>query len=371
MSGICLVSRPLLLPRRHFSSCTVARSRDFPVLWSPTSAAPDNTLALHVGPLDFGMSVIENLPRFRHLQHIQFEKYTMAQFDDRRITDALSRCPIKTASFTSSTFRNRRHLYSFLCHFPMLEELSCADLHFKAKTRPREAREAVQRIGPSLRKVTIDNGDDLWHAALDGSSFGPIDKLQKVTIMDVKLDDLAKVDQFLRRTKNSLEEFSMRHLHILGHARGTHMRWKALREPFVLSHLRRLCVDIHGKEKNTGLPATEIVLKWWLSMLQDAAKKDEALRLENLTITVGVARSVNYIQRAGGSLWQELDRCLTQNQFSSFKSLRVVIKVFSPLLPQRGESRRQMILDNCPRLQEKGMIDVVVQSVELPQESVE
>ncbi|KAK0202152.1 hypothetical protein DFS33DRAFT_1056418 [Desarmillaria ectypa] len=323
MSRICLVSRHLLLPRRHFSSCSVARSRDFPVLWSPTSAAPDNTLALHVGPFDFGMSIIENLPRFRHLEHIQFEKYTMANFDDRRITDVLSRCPIKTASFTSSTFRNRHHLYTFLRHFPMLEELSCANLHFKTKTRTREA---VQRIGPSLRKVTVDNGD-LWHAALDGSSFGPIDKLQKVTIMDVKLDDIAKIDQFLRRTKNNLEEFHMGNLHIVGHPRGTHMRWKAKCEPLVLSHLRTLSVDIHGKEKHTGLPATDIVLKWWLSMLQDMSKKD------------GTPPSREPHNHCGDEpLWQEFDRCLTQNHFSAFKSFRVVIKVFrhscrKPLTP--------------------------------------
>ncbi|PBK75215.1 hypothetical protein ARMSODRAFT_1014156 [Armillaria solidipes] len=290
----------------------------------------------------------------------------MAHFDDRRITDVLSQCPIKTASFTTSTFRNRTHLYSFLRHFPILEELSCVNLHFKTKTRKREP---VQRIGPSLREVTVDSGD-LWQAALDGTSFGPIDKLQKVTIVNVKHEDLTKVDQFLRRTKNSLEEFSVGHLHVVGHPRSEHMRWKAKCEPLVLSHLRTLSVDTHGKEKNTGLTETDIVLKWWLYMLQDMAKKDEAPRLENLTITVGMSRSVNYLRRAGGSLWQEFDRCLTQNQISAFKSFRVVIKVFSPFIAETVDQRRQLILDNCPRLREKGMVDVVVQSVDSPTESV-
>lgn len=213
MSGSLPVSRRLLLlSRRHFSTCSIARSRDFPIWWRPIPAAPDNALALYIGPFNFGMLVIENLPRFRHLEHIKFEKYTMAHFDDRRITDVLSQCPIKTASFTTSTFRNRTHLYSFLRHFPMLEELSCVNLHFKTKIRKREP---VQRIGPSLREVTVDSGD-LWQAALDGTSFGPIDKLQKVTIVNVKHEDLTKVDQFLRRTKSSLEEFSVGHLHVVG-----------------------------------------------------------------------------------------------------------------------------------------------------------
>ncbi len=105
-------------------------------------------------------------------------------------------------------------------------------------------------------------------------------------------------------------------------------------------------------------------------MLQDMVKKDEAPRLENLTITVGMSRSVNYLRRAGGSLWQEFDRCLTQNQFSAFKSFRVVIKVFSPFIMETVDQRRQLILDKCPRLREKGMVDVVVQFVDSPTESV-
>ncbi|KAK0487777.1 hypothetical protein IW261DRAFT_1449752 [Armillaria novae-zelandiae] len=366
MSGSFPVSRRLALPRRHFSSCSITRSRDFPIWWRPIAAAPDNALALYIGPFNFGMPVIENLPRFRHLEHIKFEKCTMAHFDDRRITDVLSQCPIKTALFTTSTFRNRTHLYSFLRHFPVLEELSCVNLHFKTKTRKHEP---VRRIGPSLRKVTVDS-DDLWQVALDGTSFGPIDKLQKVTIVNVKHDGLTKVDQFLRRTKNSLEELSVEHMHVIGHPRSEHMRWKSKPEPLVLSHLRTLNVDIHGKERNTGLTETDIVLKWWLYMLQEMAKKDEVSRLENLTITVGMGRSVNYLWRAGGSLWQEFDRCLTQNQFSAFKSFRVVINVFSPFTAENVEQRRQLILNNCPRLREKGVVDVVVQFVDSPTESV-
>ncbi|KAK0221506.1 hypothetical protein IW262DRAFT_1296203 [Armillaria fumosa] len=290
----------------------------------------------------------------------------MAHFDDRRITDVLSQCPIKTASFTTSTFRNRTHLYSFLCHFPMLEELSCVNLHFKTKARKREP---VQHIGPSLRKVTVDS-DDLWLAALDGTSFGPIDELQKVTIVNIKHDGLTQVDQFLRRTKNSLKELSVGHMHVIGHSRSEHMRWKAKPEPLALSRLRTLSVDIHGKERNTGLTETDIVLKWWLYMLQEMAKKDEEPRLENLTIIVGTGRSVNYLRRAGGSLWQEFDCCLTQNQFSAFKSFRVVINVFYPFIAEHVEQRKQVILNNCPRLREKGMVDVVVQFVDSPTESV-
>ncbi|KAK0187730.1 hypothetical protein F5146DRAFT_724750 [Armillaria mellea] len=368
MPGSFPVSWRLILPRRHLSTYGIAHSCDFPIWWRPIPAAPDDALALYIGPFNYGMPVIENLPRFRHLQHIQFEKYTMAHFDDRRITDVLSQCPIKTASFATSTFRNRTHLYNFLRHFPMLEELSCVNLHFKTKTSSRE-REPVQRTGPSLRKVTVDS-DDLWQAALDGTSFGPIDKLQNVTIVNVKHDGLTKVDQFLRKTKNSLEKFSVRHMHVVGYPRSEHMRWKAKCEPLVLSHLRTLSVDIHGKEKNTGLTETDIVLKWWLYMLQEMAKKDEAPRLENLTVTVGVGRSVNYLRRAGGSLWQEFDRCLAQNQFSAFKSFRVVINVFSPFVAENIDQRKQLILDNCPRLREKGMVDVVVQFVDLPTESV-
>ncbi|KAG7445632.1 uncharacterized protein BT62DRAFT_1006661 [Guyanagaster necrorhizus] len=368
MPGSCVVPRHLLLPRRYFSSCRITRSRNVPVLWRPTPEAPDNATALHIGPFNFGMSVIENMPRFRHLEHIQFEKYTMAYFDDRRLTDILSRSSIKSASFTSSIFRTQQHFYSFLRLFPMLEELSCIDLHFKKRPRAHEIVE-VRSIGPSLRQVMVDSGD-LWQAALDGSRFGPIDKLQKVTIVGVGLDDLAKVAQFLRKTKNTLEEFSMGHLHILGHKHSIHVRWKSKREPLMLSHLRNLTVDIHGKERFTGLPDTDIVIRWWLSMLQDMANANEAHRLENLTIIVGISRSISYIQQNGGASWQEFDRCLTKKQFSAFKSFHVVIKVFSPMQLRSVNYRKQMILDNCPRLQEKGMIDVVVQSVDLPEESV-
>ncbi len=227
---------------------------------------------------------------------------------------------------------------------------------------------------PHLRRVNMDGG--LWLAALNGT-FGSINKLQKVTALDVHFDEIPKVGRFLQQTCENLSEFNIRHLHVI-QAVGTlrpstlfsclivnldttkgRANWREMPEPLVLSHLKTLGIDIHGREKVTGVSVHTManILGWWTQSLADTIKEGRVSPLERLTIILGMYKK-DYILQYSNEIWATLDNLLTQDQFPEFKSLRVIIKAYHPVSVMSAMQRTNMIVQQCPRLGDRLNVSV-------------
>ncbi|KAK0457185.1 uncharacterized protein EV420DRAFT_1644342 [Desarmillaria tabescens] len=251
---------------------------------------------------------------------------------EKDLLRALSALPLKGLHLKSTLFRNQQQLFDFIRRFPTLVEVSCSDIRYVEKKNPRPYVGPLPLL-PHLRAVNMD--DSLWFAALNGT-FGSVNKLQKVTALDVHFDDIPKVGQFLQNTVRNLSEFNIRHLHGIesnpGMTRGR-AAWKEEQKPLVLSHLKALGIDIHDRQRVTGLsPYTMAsILGWWIRSLEDSVKEGIVSALERLTIIVGMYKK-DYILRYSNEIWATIDRLLTRDQFPEFKSLRVIIKAYHPVI---------------------------------------
>ncbi len=135
-------------------------------------------------------------------------------------------------------------------------------------------------------------------------------------------------------------------------------------EPLVLSHLKTLGIDIHGREKVTGVSVHTManILGWWTQSLADTIKEGRVSPLERLTIILGMYKK-DYILQYSNEIWATLDNLLTQDQFPEFKSLRVIIKAYHPVSVMSAIQRTNMIVQQCPRLGDRLNVSVVEGSV--------
>lgn len=289
------------------------------------------------------------------------EKDMSFVFNDRLLLDTLSKMPLKSLHFQSAKFHNINHLCSFIRRLPSVKELYCSRVRL---LEDRPLRSLLLEEGPALETLRIDS-DDLWCAAL-GGSFGTINQLRNVTIMDVRYKHLPDIALFLQRTaqEGNLKKFNIRHMHgfdVRDRAKGN-SSWKRNPPPLDISHLKSLGIDIHGRYKFIGIKQPVVILKWWIDMLKDLAEKGQASNLEDLQIIVGICRPEPYILEDLEGTWQLLDSLLTQN-FPAFKSLRVAIKVFPPTTEETGVKHKKAIEESCPRLLRRRMLKVMCGSV--------
>ncbi|KAG7450930.1 uncharacterized protein BT62DRAFT_386712 [Guyanagaster necrorhizus] len=207
---------------------------------------PDHATAVRFRDNDKDISQI--FRRFKNIEHLQFlEKNMSFVFDDSLLLNILSKMPLKSLHFTSAIFHDINHLCSFIRHFSSVKEVYCSRLRF-LQERPIR-RSLLVEEGPALQTIRIDS-DDLWCAALDGS-FGTINKLRNVTVMDVKYKQLADIGLFLHQTaqEGSLKKFNVRHMHgfdVRDRAKGN-ATWKRNPAPLEISHLKSLGIDVHGR----------------------------------------------------------------------------------------------------------------------------
>ncbi|KAK0470086.1 uncharacterized protein EV420DRAFT_1634515 [Desarmillaria tabescens] len=333
---------------------------------------PDNANAVRFRDKDKDISQVFRC--FKNVEHLQFlEKNMSFVFDDPLLMDTLTKMPLKSLYFQSAIFHDINHLCSFIRRFPTVTELYCSRLRLHQK-RPLR-RSLLVDEGPALQTIRMDS-DDLWHAALDGS-FGTINEIRNITVMDVKYKQLPDIGLFLQKTaqEGNLKKFNMRHMHgfdvrgalaSISHffrsdlasdrAKGN-SSWKRNPAPLELSHLKSLGIDIHGRYKLIGIKQPVVILKWWIDMLKNLAEKGQASNLKDLTIVVGICKPEPYVVEDLDGTWRLLDYLLTQD-FPAFKWLRVVIKVFQPTTIENGESHKKIIEESCPRLLERKMIRV-------------
>ncbi|KAK0204537.1 hypothetical protein DFS33DRAFT_1486796 [Desarmillaria ectypa] len=295
----------------------------------------------------------------KNIEHIQFmEKNMSFIFDDPLLLDTLSKMPLKSLHFSSAIFHDINHLCSFIRRFPSIKELYCTRLRF-LQERPFR-RSLLPDDGPALQTIRMDS-DHLWCAALDGS-FGTINELRNVTIMDVKYKQLPDIGLFLQQTaqEGSLKKFNIRHMHgfdVRDRAKGN-PSWKRYPPSLSISHFKSLGIDIHGRYKLIGIKQPVIILKWWIDMLKDLAEKGQASNLEDLIIIVGICKPEPYVVEDLEGTWRLLDSLLTLD-FPAFKWLRVVLKVFIPTTVEKGENHKKLIEESCPRLLKRKMLKVV------------
>ncbi|KAK0494188.1 hypothetical protein EDD18DRAFT_363115 [Armillaria luteobubalina] len=300
----------------------------------------------------------KHLKRLKRLERIQFLDKNMTSIERHPyFLQALSRLPLKGLHLKSTLFRNRQQLFDFIRRFPTVVELSCSDIRYSEKAHSLPYTGQTPLL-PHLRKVNMDGS--LWLAALNGT-FGSINNLQKVTALDVHFDDIPKVGRFLQQTANNISEFNIRHLHVIqGDTTRTKENWREMPQPLVLSHLKTLGVDIHGRKMVTGVFVHTMIniLGWWTQSLEDTIKEGRVSPLEHLTIILGMYGK-DYILQYSKEIWTRLDRLLTQDQFPEFKSLRVIIKAYHPVSVMSALQRTKMIVQQCPRLGDRLNVSVV------------
>ncbi|KAK0476205.1 hypothetical protein IW261DRAFT_1492456 [Armillaria novae-zelandiae] len=300
----------------------------------------------------------KHLKRLKRLERIQFLDKNMKYIErQQHFLQALSRLPLKGLHLKSTLFSDRQQLFDFIRRFPTVMELSCSDIRFAEKAHSQPYTGQIPLL-PHLRRVDVDGS--LWLAALNGT-FGSINKLQKVTALDVHFDDIPKVGRFLQQTAKNLSELNIRHMHVIqGDTTRARASWREMPEPLVLSHLKTLGIDVHGRERVTGVSVHTMVdiLKWWTQSLEDTIKEGRVSPLERLTIILGIYKK-DYILQYSNEIWMTLDRLLTQDQFSEFKSLRVIIKAYHPVSVTSAMQRTNMIVQQCPRLGDRLNVSVV------------
>ncbi|KAK0216212.1 hypothetical protein IW262DRAFT_1398654 [Armillaria fumosa] len=348
----------ILAPKRHLcSSNRILEEERFQNLKIVT---PVYVTAIQItGKPEIPLSLMpKHLKRLKHLERIQFLHKNMTSIERQlNFLQALSRLPFKGLHLKSTLFRNRQQLFDFIHRFPTVVELSCSDIRYSEKAHSWPYTGQIPLL-PHLRKVNMDSS--LWLAALNGT-FGSINKLQKVTALDVHYDDIPKVGRFLQQTAKNLSEFNIRHLHVIqGDTMRARANWREMPESLVLSHLKTLGVDIHGREKVTGVTVHTMIniLGWWTQSLEDTIKEGRMSPLEHLTIILGMYKT-DYILQYSNEIWTTLDRLLTQDQFPEFKSLRVIIKTYHPVSVMSAMLRTNMIVQQCPRLGDRLNVSVV------------
>ncbi|KAK0495206.1 hypothetical protein EDD18DRAFT_1106450 [Armillaria luteobubalina] len=303
--------------RRCFTSTPVPqRAFILPDFRNLDTQIPDHANAIRFRDTDKDTSQVFRY--YKSIEHVQFmEKNMSTVFNDRPLLDTLSKMPLKSLHLSSAKFHNINHLCSFIRRFPSVKEVYCSRLRLLEE---RPLRNTLLEEGPALETLRMDS-EDLWCPALDGS-FGSIDQLRNVTIMDVKYKHLPDIALFLQRTAQQ------------DRAKGN-SSWKRNPPPLDISHLKSLGIDIHGRYKLIGIKQPVVILKWWIDMLKGLAEKGQASNLEDLLLVVGICRREPYILEDLEGTWQLLDSLLTQN-FPAFKSLRVAIKVFRPTTMETG-----------------------------------
>ncbi|KAG7443317.1 uncharacterized protein BT62DRAFT_935260, partial [Guyanagaster necrorhizus] len=347
----------ILAPKRNFCSTRRILDKEHLHFQDLKIVTPELVTAIRITKKpDIPIALIpQHLQRLKHLERIQFIDRSMKDIDRQQaLFHALSTLPLKGLHLKSTLFRNQQQLYDFIRRFPTLVEVSCSDIRYAGRI-PGQYTGPLPLL-PHLRRVNMDGG--LWLAALNGT-FGSINKLQKVTALDVHFDDIPKVSQFLQKTVKNLSEFNIRHLHkIEGKVSRAWASWRP--EPFVLSHLKTLGIDIHGRERVTGLHVRAMtnLLGWWMQSLEKIVKENTVSPLERLTIILGLYRT-DYILKHSDEMWATLDRLLTQDQFPEFRSLRVIIKAYQPVSVQGAMQRTRMIVKQCPRLGGRLTVSVV------------
>ncbi|KAK0189513.1 hypothetical protein F5146DRAFT_1224613 [Armillaria mellea] len=348
----------ILAPKRHL--CSSSRILDEERFQNLKIVTPAYVTAIQITEKpDIPISLMpKHLKRLKHLERIQFLDKNMTSIErQHNFLQALSRHPLKGLHFKRTLFRNRQQLFDFIRRFPTVVELSCSDIRYTEKAHSMPYAGQIPLL-PHLRRVDMDGS--LWLAALNGT-FGSINKLQKVTALDVHFDDIPKVGQFLQQTVKNLLEFNIRHLHVIqGDMTRARANWREMPEPFILSHLKTLGIDIHGREKVTGVSVHTManILGWWTQSLADTIKEGRVSPLERLTIILGMYKK-DYILQYSKEIWGTLDRLLTQDQFPEFKSLRVIIKTYHPVSVMSAMQRTNMIVQQCPRLGDKLNVSVV------------
>ncbi|PBK75317.1 hypothetical protein ARMSODRAFT_385282 [Armillaria solidipes] len=196
--------------RRCFTSTHVPqRAFILPDFRNFDTQIPDHATAVRFRDKDKDISQVFRC--FKSIEHVQFmEKNMSFVFNDPLLLDTLSKMPLKSLHFSSAKFHNINHLCSFIRRFSSVKELYCSRLRLLEE---RPFRSSLLEEGPALETIRVDS-DDLWCAALDGS-FGTINQLRNVTIMDVKYKQLSNIALFLQQTAQAgnLKKFNIRHMH--------------------------------------------------------------------------------------------------------------------------------------------------------------